>query len=350
MMMLNVVRSDLWIDGAFDARLAREPNIVLDMFAARGDADATWRSLARAHVYHVSVAKDELPRQWFVNAQLLARCPYLLCVSAGGAGFDTIDVAACTAADVLVVNQAGGNAVSVAEHTFGLILGVSRRMREGDARMRCETGLTREALMGHEISGKTLGLVGLGEVGTRVASLARAFGMEVLASDPLVSNEEISRRGARAVHFDELLSRSDFVSLHCPRNADTLDLMNTNAFAQMKRGAIFITTARGGIHNEAALAEALRSGHLSGAGVDVWDTEPPPLHHPLLSMHNVFASFHIAGVTHEARRNIAAMSAQQIVDVLQGARPPRLINPQAWEANQARRALVLQADVSLHTS
>ena len=117
--------------------------------------------------------------------------------------------------------------------------------------------------------------------------------MEVIATDPFLSPEEIARRGAKAVSFEELLAQSDFVSLHCPRDASTMKMMNADAFARMKKGAIFITTARGGIHDEAALVQALRSGHLAGAGVDVWDQEPPPLDHPLLAMDNVFATFHV---------------------------------------------------------
>src|SRR4029434_5170217 len=115
----RVVRSDLWIDRAFDERLAREPDVSLRVFAVEGDATAAWDLLSGAHVYHISAAKDELPEQWFARAELLARCPNLLCASAGGAGYDTVDVAACTAAGVAVVNQAGGNAASVAEHTLG---------------------------------------------------------------------------------------------------------------------------------------------------------------------------------------------------------------------------------------
>ncbi len=337
----RVVRADLWIDAAFDERLAREADLSLRVFKIRGDDAATREALAQAHVYHISAAKDELPQAWFARAGLLAQCPDLLCVSAGGAGYDTVDVAACTAAGIAVVNQSGGNAVSVAEHTLGLMLGVSRRMLEGDRRMRREIGYAREDVMGREISGKTLGLVGIGHIGTRVAALARAFGMQVIACDPNLSAAEIERRGARAVSFDELLAQSDFVSLHCPRESATLKLMNEGAFARMKPGAIFITTARGGIHDEAALVQALQSGHLAGAGVDVWDQEPPPLDHPLLAMDNVFATFHVAGVTHEARRNMGAVAADQIAGLLAGGRPPRLINPEVWPEFEKRRARIL---------
>ena len=337
----RVVRSDLWVDGVFEERLSREPDIAVRRFSVKGPAQAARETLAQAHVYHISAAKDELPREWFASAALLADCPDLLCVSSGGAGYDTVDVAACTAAGVAVVNQSGGNAVSVAEHTLGLMLGVSRRMLEGDRRMRREIGYAREDVMGHEMAGKTVGLVGIGNIGLRVAALVRAFGMQVVAFDPFLSPDEIERRGARPVSFEELLACSDVVSLHCPRDSTTLKMMNERAFATMKQGGIFITTARGGIHDESALVGALQSGHLAGAGIDVWDQEPPPLDHPLLAMDNVYATFHVAGVTHEARRNVAAIAAEQIVGVLAGERPPRLINPEVWPAFEHRRARIL---------
>ena len=332
----QVVRFDLPVNPAFGERLAREPDIDLTVCARNGPEDLAWAALGRAHVYQVSAAKDELPRKWFVSAELLQRCPRLLCASSSGAGYDTVDVAACTRAGVAVVNQAGGNANSVAEHTFGLMLALSRRIVECDQRLRHDQGFSREDVMGHEIGGKVLGIVGIGHVGTRVAALAHAFGMEVLATDPYLTEEEIARRGAASVSLDELLARSDVVSLHCPRAEDTIGMLDARALRQMKTGALFITTARGGIHDEAALADALRSGHIGGTGLDVWEREPPPLDHPLLAFDNVIASYHTAGVTHEARRNMAAIAAEQIVGTLKGGRPPRLINPEVWPAYAAR--------------
>jgi D-3-phosphoglycerate dehydrogenase / 2-oxoglutarate reductase len=337
----RVVRSDLWLSPVFDERIAREPGISLGVFPVRGNDAAAWEILSAAHVYHVSAAKDELPKQWFATGELVARCPQLLCVSSSGAGYDTVDVPACTAAGIAVVNQAGGNADSVAEHTLAMLLSLSRHMMQCDRRMRRETGFTREEVMGHEAKGLTIGLVGIGNVGTRVARLARAFGIEVIATDPYVPPQEIERRGAKPVSLQQVLEQSDFVSLHCPRDASTLKMIDAAAFARMKKGAIFITTARGGIHDEAALVAALQSGHLAGAGVDVWDREPPPLDHPLLAMDNVFATFHNAGVTHEARRNVAAIAAEQIVDLLAGGKPPRLVNPEVWPAYLQRRARIL---------
>ncbi len=331
-----VVRFNLWLDPAMAERFAREPDIEFRICDLKGPETSAWSALGEAHVYQISSAKDEFPRQWFATAALLERCPKLLCVSTSGAGYDTVDVAACTEAGVIVVNQAGANAQAVAEHTIGMMLGLAKRIDECDRRLRRERGFAREELMGRNITGKTLGLIGLGHVGTRVAHLARAFDMTVLAYDPYLSAEEIARRGARSVTMNELLEQSDFVSVHCPRTDETLGMIGAQAFARMKPGAAFVTTARGGIHDEAALFAALQSGRVSGAGVDVWDKEPPPLEHPLLTLDNVIATFHTAGVTAEARRNVAQVAADQVVGVLKGERPPRLVNPEAWPAYCAR--------------
>jgi D-3-phosphoglycerate dehydrogenase len=333
---LRVFRLGLWIDAAFEARLRREPGVELLGCAVEAPEGEFIAGVSRAHVYQVGSAKDENPLHAFVTAPLLAKCPSLLCVSTYGAGYDTVDVPACTQAGVIVVNQAGGNAQSVAEHTLGLALAVSRRIGESDRILRRERGFSREDLMGREIAGKVIGLVGIGHVGLRVAKLALAFGMEVIAVDPFLTEEEIARRGARAVTLDTLLATADIVSLHCPRDKVTMKMMDAKAFARMKPGAIFLSTARGGIHDEEALLAALQSGHLAGAGLDVWDAEPPPLGHPLLALSNVVGTTHTAGVTHEARRNVAAMGAEQIAGVLKGRRPSRLVNPEAWPAYAAR--------------
>jgi len=340
-MKKNVVRFDVWVDPVLDETLGREADIDLQIGLRHGADEDAWTKLGAAHVYHTSSAKDELPRQWFTSAELLAACPKLLCVSTTGAGFDTVDVPACTAAGVLVVNQAGANAQSVSEHTFAMMLGLTKRINEGDRRLRQVRGFTREDLMGQELSGKTLGLIGIGHVGSKVAALGRAFGMTVLATDPYLDTAIIKNRGAEKVSLPELLARADVVSLHCPRDPHTLGLFDASAFSAMKPGAIFITTARGGIHNEADLITALQSGHLAGAGIDVWDQEPPALDHPLLAMENVIASYHTAGVTKEARYNVAEWGAQQIIDVLQGKKPARAVNPEVWSSFAKRFEAVM---------
>ncbi len=326
----RVVRFDHWISPSFPQRMADESDIDLTVLPLNGDEASHWASLQTAHVYHVSAAVNELPQRYRVTEQLLRRCPSLLCVSSGGAGHDTVDVEACTQAGVLVVNQIGGNSASVAEMALGLMLAVSRRIVESDRKLRSETGFSRESVMGHDIGGKTLGIVGLGHAGSRTAALAKAFGMRVLAVDPHVSPEHIRQRGAEPVTLDELVRQADIVSLHCPREASTVNLFDEQRFFAMKKGALFISTARGGIHDESALYAALQAGHLSGAGLDVWATEPPALDHPLLTLPNVVATFHTAGVSHEGRSNIAAMSAEQIVGLLKCEQPPRLVNPSVW--------------------
>ncbi|HPU54124.1 MAG TPA: hydroxyacid dehydrogenase [Burkholderiaceae bacterium] len=343
----RVTRFTSWVDAAFDEGVRRETDIDLRVLAVPASAEAAWAALADTHVFHVSAAKDELPKYCHVGEALLSHCPQLLCASSYGAGYDPIDVPACTRAGVAVVNQAGGNAVSVAELALGLILSVARRITESDRRLRTDRGFTREDLTGRELAGKTLGVVGIGHTGRRVAALGAAFGMTVLATDPFVPADEIARRGARAVGLNELLAQSDVVSLHCPRDASTMKMIDASAYARMKRGAIFVSTARGGIHDERALADALASGHLSGAGLDVWDQEPPPLDHPLLQCPTVVATYHTAGVTTEARRNMAVISAEQIVSLLAGKRPPRLVNPEVWPAYAARFAKILGRPVAI---
>jgi D-3-phosphoglycerate dehydrogenase len=332
----RVVRFNLWIDPVFDAKLKAEADIELTINAIAGSDAAAWAALERAHVYQISPAKNELPKQWQATGTLLERCPDLLCVSSSGAGHDTVDVPACTRAGVAVVNQVGGNAIAVGEHALGLMIALSRFIIESDRRLKTIRGFSREELMGHELHSQVLGIVGIGHTGQRTATLARAFGMEVLAVDPLLSAAEIQARGATPVDMPTLLARSDIVSLHCPREPNTLNMFDERAFAAMKRGALFISTARGGIHDEQALYAALKSGHLAGAGLDVWEPEPPPLDHPLLSLNNVIATYHTAGVSHEGRRAVATMSATQIIDVLHGVRPPRLANPDVWPAYTKR--------------
>jgi len=326
---MRVVRLDLWIDPAFDAGIGREAALSLEALPAHGDA-VTAAGLACAHAYHVSAAKDEVPARWQVTESLLARCPELLCVSSGGAGYDTVDVAACTRAGVAVVNQAGANAASVAEMTFALLLSLVKRLRESQAALQAGSAASREALMGREIEGRVLGIVGIGEIGRRVARIAAGFGMRVVACDPLLSSDEIRARGAEPVSLAQLFEQADVVSLHCPLNDDTRGMIGIEAYARMRPGALFISTARGGIHDEQALLAALQDGRLAGAGLDVWSQEPPLPGHGLLLRSDVVATYHTGGVTHEGRRKVADGSARQIIEMLAGRRPSRLLNPEVW--------------------
>jgi D-3-phosphoglycerate dehydrogenase len=254
-----------------------------------------------------------------------------LIVSSNGAGFDPVDVDACTEAGVLVVNQSGGNANSVAEHALGMLLTLSKRIIEADRALRREPNVNRNALIGNEAQGKTIGIVGLGNVGRRIAELCRGLlRMNVLAYDPYLSASEMAARGGEKVELDELLRRSDYVSISCPLTKDNRGMIGAREFKLMQPHAFFITTARGFIHDEAALLEALREKRIAGAGLDVWSKEPPPPEHPLLQFDNVLASPHTAGVTKEARENMGRIAAEQILHAFDGKRPPRIINPEVW--------------------
>ena len=295
--------------------------------------------LRGCHGYYAMASRDELPKPFHVQAALLAQLPGLLMVGSTGAGYDTCDPAACTEAGVLLVNQAGGNAEGVAEHAVGMMLALLKRFPEATAAIRAGRAKDRVALMGRELRGRTVGLVGIGHVGTRVSEIVRlAFGCRVLACDPHLDAATVAARGAEKVEMPQLLAESDVVSLHLPLTGASRDLMNAGSFAQMKRGAIFVTTARGNIHVEQALHEALVSGHIAGAGLDVWEQEPPAVAHPLLGLPNVILTQHTAGVTHESRSNISRIAALAFADAAHGRLPPRMINPAVVPRFAARYA------------
>src|SRR6201995_16431 len=322
--LANEIYADILRAGP-DVRLDRLENESSDAVAAP--------ILAAAHAYQIGAARDELARHFHVDSDLLRRSPSLLIVSSNGAGYDPVDVDACTAAGVIVVNQSGGNAHSVAEHALAMLITLSKRIIQADRVLRREANIDRNTLMGNEVHGKTIGIVGVGNVGRRIAALCKGLlNMNVLAYDPYLSATEMAERGGEKVALDDLLRRSDFVSISCPLTKDNRGMIGARQFALMQPHAYFITTARGFIHDEAALAEAVRNKQIAGAGLDVWAKEPPPPDHPLLQFDNVIASPHTAGVTREARENMGRIAAEQVLDALDGKRPPRIINPEVWPA------------------
>ena len=337
-MTKQVVYVESFAQPAFTGALSRHADVRLTGVSARSSDPEAEAALANAHAYHVSSSVNEVDPGYLVNAGLLARTPNLLVVSTMGAGYDTVDVPACTSAGVIVVNQGGGgNAEAVAEHVLGMMLGLIKHMPDAGRRMRRAPGIKRIDYIGRNALGRTIGIIGLGQVGRRLCELCRAaLSMRVLVYDPGRSREELLRLGAEGIGLDELLGRSDFVSVCCSLTDTTRGMIGRKEFALMKKDAYFITTARGGIHDEAALVDALREHRIAGAGVDVWDVEPPPPDHPLLGFDNVIATPHIAGSTIESRTQAAEGAAQQILDVLSGKRPSRLLNPEAWERFRAR--------------
>ena len=321
----------------FSEILGRRPDVQLSKLENDSSDSDIEPMLAAAHAYQIGAARDEILPKFYATAELLARAPNLLAVSSNGSGFDTIDLADCTAAGVLAVNQAGGNAEAVAEHVLGFMLALTKRIGETDRYMRAESNIPRNDYKGHDLVGRTVGIVGLGHVGSRVAELCRGlFRMRVLACDPNLTAAQVGAKGAVKVELPELLGAADYVSINCPLIASTRGMIGAAQYALMKREAYFITTARGFIHDEAALADALREGRIAGAGLDVWEKEPPPHDHPLMAFSNVLVSPHTAGVTFESRENIATIAAEQMLGILDGKRPPRILNPEVWPAYCAR--------------
>jgi D-3-phosphoglycerate dehydrogenase len=311
--------------------IAQRPEIRLDRIENDAAGEVAEPIMASAHAYQIGSSRDELAARFHLGSGLLARMPKLLVVSTNGAGFDTVDVKHCTEAGVLVVNQSGGNAEAVAAHVLAMLLMLSKRIIETHHALRRGTMQDRAAFMGDDVKGRTIGIVGLGNVGRRLAELCRGLlGMQVIACDPYLDEDTVAARGAVKVTLDELLRRADFVSINCPLDDGTRGMIGARELALMAPHAYFITTARGFIHDERALADALRTKKIAGAGLDVWDQEPPCADHPLLQFDNVIASPHTAGMTHEARANMGRIAAEQLIMTLDGKRPPRVVNPQVW--------------------
>jgi D-3-phosphoglycerate dehydrogenase len=311
--------------------VGKRDDVRLDALENGSMTDLAKSVLAAAHAYQTGSTRDELVRHYHTGAELLAHTPNLLVVSTNGAGYDTVDVATCTARGILVLNQAGGNAESVAEHVIGMMLSLVKRVVECDRALRASTLVERTDFMGREAFGKTIGIVGIGNVGRRVAELSGGLlRMQVLAYDPYVNAEEMRRRGARKVELDELLRSADFVSINCPLTNETRGMIGAREYALMKPTGYFITTARGLIHDEAALEIALRDKTIAGAGLDVWGKEPPPAAHPLMKFDNVIVTAHTASVTREARANMGRIAAEQMLDALDGKPVTRVVNPQVW--------------------
>jgi len=327
--------------------LEKERDITLHRLAFNGPKADNWGAISESHAYCITSTRQELPEEYRCNAALIERCPDLLAVSTSGAGYDTVDVAACTAAGVLVVNQSGGNADAVAEHTVAMMLSLTKNIPQTDRSVRAGKRAPRESFKGWNARGRTVGVVGIGNVGSRVARICGlGLQMKVLACDPYLTAEQVQARGATKVDLATLLAESRFVSIHCPYNDETRNMIGARELNAMQAGSYLITTARGGIVDENALAKALELKHIAGAGVDVWIDEPPPLSHPLLAFDNLIATYHTAGITHDSRNNMADWNAQQIAGILRGERPPRLINPDAWErfAQRFERIFGLRPD------
>jgi len=259
-----------------------------------------------------------------VTSELLNRALSLKVIGRAGAGVDTIDVTAATRRGILVMNTPGGNTVSTAEHTMSLLLSMARNIPQACGSMR-EGKWERSRFLGTELCGKTLGIVGLGKIGREVAKRCQAFEMTVIGCDPVLSAEVASKFGIELVALEELLNRSDFITIHAPLNDETRGLIGRKQIELCKDGVRFVNCARGGIVEEQALLEALESGKVASAALDVFSTEPPS-HNPLVHHPRVVVTPHLGASTEEAQEKVARQIAEQIADFFHGRRITGAVN------------------------
>ncbi|MBI4082066.1 MAG: phosphoglycerate dehydrogenase [Candidatus Lambdaproteobacteria bacterium] len=254
---------------------------------------------------HALVSRSETD----VTRELIDRAPHLKVIARAAVGIGNIDVDYATDKGILVINTPGKNTNSAAELAFGLLLAAVRKIVPAHGHM-LEQRWDRHRFTGTELLGKTIGIIGLGNVGHRVARFARAFDMTVLAYDPYIADEVFESHGARKVAFETLLAESDIVTIHTPKTRETTDMIAAPQLAAMKKGVILINAARGGLYNEADLLAALKSGQVAAAGIDTWDHEPPK-DNPFRLLPNVVMTPHIGASTEEAQVRVAESIADQ---------------------------------------
>ncbi len=249
-----------------------------------------------------------------VTKDLLDRASKLKVVGRAGSGLDNVDIPSATKKGVVVMNTPGGNTVTTAEHTIGMIFACARNIPQSYATLKAGKW-EKKKYEGVELYDKTLGVIGLGAIGGVVATRCVALGMKVLAYDPFISVEKAKSMGIELVDLPAIYKRSDFITVHTPKTKETANLINKNTIAQMKDGVRIINCARGGIVSEQDIYEALKSGKVASAAFDVFEKEPPD-NHPLLTLDNFIATPHLGASTREAQENVATAIAEQIVDYL----------------------------------
>jgi D-3-phosphoglycerate dehydrogenase len=286
------------LEGAPDLRVEVRPGL---------KGDDLLRAVAGVHALVVRSATQ-------VTAAVIEAAGTLEVVGRAGVGVDNVDVTAATKRGVLVMNTPGGSATTTAEHALALLFALSRQIPQATASMKAGRW-EKSRFMGREICGKTLGIVGVGNIGRVVADRARGLKMRVVAHDPFLSEDAAARLGVELVPLDELLARSDFITIHAPLTPQTRGLLGAAAFAKMKEGAMVVNCARGGIVDEAALAEALRAGKVAGAALDVFEKEPPGAS-PLFDLESFICTPHLGASTDEAQVAVSVAIARQVIDYL----------------------------------
>lgn len=276
-----------------------------------------------------------------VTADLLARAERLRAVVRAGAGVDNIDVDAATRRGVLVMNTPGGNTIAAAEHTIALMLSLARNVPQANAALKAGKW-ERSKFVGAEVTDKVLGVIGLGKIGREVAQRAVGLGMRVIGFDPFLSDEAAKALKLETLPLDQVISRSDFITVHVPLTAETRGLIGADALARAKQGVRILNVARGGIVDEAALADAVRSGKVAGAALDVFEEEPPRPDNPLLGLDRVVVTPHLGASTKEAQEAVGTQSATQIIAFLRDGAVVNAVNMVAVEPALLRKVAAWQ--------
>ena len=271
-----------------------------------------------------------------VTAEIIAAATKLKIIGRAGVGVDNIDVEAATNRGILVVNSPEGNTLAAAELTVAMLLALARNIAPADQALRGGKW-DRKKYMGSEVYGKTLGVIGLGKIGREVVSRLQAFGMSVLGYDPFLKPEQAEALGIKLADLDTLYKESDYITVHVPKTKETTGMINADKIALMKPTVRLINVARGGIMDEAAVAEAVKSGRIAGAAIDVFTTEPAPADNPLLGVANILTTPHLGASTEEAQVNVALDIAEQIVEVLNGKPARAAVNMPSVSADMLGR-------------
>lgn len=281
---------------------------------------------------HAMVVRSETK----ITAKLIESAPNLKVVGRAGVGVDNVDVDAATQRGIAVMNTPGGNTISTAELTFSMLMALARNIPQ--AHMTMKEGLwNRKHFKGVELHGKALGIIGLGRIGTEVAKRAMAFGMSVLAYDPYLTLARAKALQVELVELDEMYKRADFITVHIPKTEETAGMLNKSAFAKMKPGVRILNCARGGIINEADLADAIESGQVAGAALDVYEVEPPPADFKLRSLSQVIMTPHLGASTTEAQINVGIEVAEILTDYLITGAVQNAVNLPSLDAKSYQR-------------
>ncbi|MEM9951810.1 MAG: hydroxyacid dehydrogenase [Chloroflexota bacterium] len=261
-----------------------------------------------------------------ITPEVFAVAKNLKVIARAGVGVDNIDLASATQHNVVVMNTPGGNTISTAEHTFGLMLALARHIPQGNQSLK-EGRWDRKKYVGVELKGKTLGVLGFGRIGQAIATRAQAFEMDVIAFDPFLGDDVFAELNVNRVDLDTLYAQADFITLHAPATDETAKMINSESLAKMKDGVRIVNAARGVLIDDEALAEALASGKVAGAALDVYVEEPPADDHPLLKFDNVIDTPHLAASTTDAQITVAVQAAELIVDALLNDKHENVVNP-----------------------